>query len=453
MRTVGTGWSGFGCTRTIRPVVRSPTSAVLSGIIVSPTGARRCVATTSGSPVPVRPGDGDWPGAVLPGCWPAPGELGDSDGTGMIGVSCTPGPSPFVPKPGLGSQVGSDDFACAQPVSSSPAAPTSSQDRARRMTTSLPGDPVGPCTCPVRGGCPDDHPNRDRIVAARRLPSTRPVRHDHRTWEGTMSGEGLDNGAELSRRSLLRLVGGGLLVSAGLGALDSAVGPPAQAAPVTRTAPPAWQRRWHHPIESLVRFEHRMPHLHRPRKAIMLTIDDGPHAEWTPKYLRLLAKYDVHATFCMIGRQIHPLRHIVHDVAARGHAIANHTWNHDEALTYGSAAHIRSEIHRTSVAIHRAAGVWPTQFRAPGGVWGPPLFDELVRQRLMPLGWDIDPADWSRPGTAAIESAMLRARTHDIILCHDGGGDRSETYRALKRVIPTLLHRGHTFVTLPKLTA
>jgi peptidoglycan/xylan/chitin deacetylase (PgdA/CDA1 family) len=269
-----------------------------------------------------------------------------------------------------------------------------------------------------------------------------------------MNDERGDDGRELSRRSLLRIGAGGLLLSAGLGALDQLVGVPAGAAPASVHAVPAWKaRRWHHPIESLVRFEHRMPHVHAPRKAIMLTIDDGPHAEWTPKYLKLLAKYDVHATFCMIGRQIHPLRHIVKDVAEHGHVIANHTWNHDEALTYGSREHIRREIERTTAAIHRAAGVVPTQFRAPGGVWGRPLFTELLHQHLMPLGWNIDPTDWARPGTAAIESAMLKARTHDIILCHDGGGDRSETYHALKKVIPTLLHRGHTFVTLPTLKA
>ncbi len=263
-----------------------------------------------------------------------------------------------------------------------------------------------------------------------------------------MSDAGVDEDGALSRRSLLRLGASGLLLSAGLGALDQLVSVPASAAAHPR---PAWERRWHHPIESLVGFEHRMPHVPGPRKAIMLTIDDGPHPEWTPKYLRLLAKHNVHATFCMIGRQVHPLRHIVKDVAEHGHVIANHTWDHDEALTYGSTRHIRTEIARTSAAIHRAAGVVPTQFRAPGGVWGRPLFTELLHQRMMPLGWNIDPTDWARPGTAAIESAMLRARTHDIILCHDGGGDRSQTYHALRKVIPTLLHRGHAFVTLPML--
>jgi peptidoglycan/xylan/chitin deacetylase (PgdA/CDA1 family) len=67
----------------------------------------------------------------------------------------------------------------------------------------------------------------------------------------------------------------------------------------------------------------------------------------------------------------------------------------------------------------------------------------------VPLDWDIDPRDWARPGTSWIVYAMLAAQPGDIILCHDGGGDRSQTYAALKTVIPQLRARGLKFVTLP----
>jgi peptidoglycan-N-acetylglucosamine deacetylase len=215
------------------------------------------------------------------------------------------------------------------------------------------------------------------------------------------------------------------------------------------THPPAWARRWRSPISRLDDFTHRSPSTHFARRAVMLTIDDGPSAEWTPKYLGLLKKHHVQATFCMIGSQVHPNRHLARSVVEHGHVIANHSWTHDEQLPSRTTARIRSEIERTSHAIHAATGFVPSQYRAPGGSWGPRIYDELARQQLMPLGWDIDPRDWARPGTAAIESVMLRARQHDIILCHDGGGDRGQTYRALETVIPALLHRGYEFVTLP----
>jgi peptidoglycan-N-acetylglucosamine deacetylase len=206
---------------------------------------------------------------------------------------------------------------------------------------------------------------------------------------------------------------------------------------------------WSRPVYRLDDYLHRYRHTHFPRRAIMLTIDDGPSPVWTPRYLRLLAHHQVPATFCMIGRQVHPNRSIAREVIDHGHVIANHTWSHDEALETRSDAQLRSEIERASVAIHRATGFVPAQFRAPGGVWGHRVMLELARQNMVPLGWDIDPRDWQTPGSGYIESKMLAAGPHDIILCHDGGGDRSQTYAALKRVIPALLDRGYHFVTLP----
>lgn len=209
----------------------------------------------------------------------------------------------------------------------------------------------------------------------------------------------------VNRRSVLLGVAG-LVVGSMATATD------ASAQPVLRTSTPvpAWAKRWNAPIYDLDDFLRRDRTARYPHKSVMLTIDDGPSAEWTPRYLRLLAKYHVRATFNMIGEQVKPNKTIVRAVASEGHVIANHTWTHDEALPYGSVEHIRSEIVRTNEVLHDVAGYVPTTFRAPGGVWGPRVFDELARLHMMPLDWDIDPRDWARPGVGAITSAMLAAR-------------------------------------------
>lgn len=181
----------------------------------------------------------------------------------------------------------------------------------------------------------------------------------------------------------------------------------------------------------------------------MLTIDDGPHPVWTPKYLRLLARYHVPATFSVIGRQVVQYPQLVKAAVSEGHHVANHTFSHPLNLPQLGPARIHQELHDTNDAVVSATGFHPRQFRAPGGVWGPDVFAEVSREHMMPLGWDIDPRDWSLPGIAHIRSAMLAARPHDIILCHDGGGNRSETYAALTTVLPALLARGWRFITLP----
>ena len=76
------------------------------------------------------------------------------------------------------------------------------------------------------------------------------------------------------------------------------------------------------------------------------------------------------------------------------------------------------------------------------------MFDTAARHGLEPIDWDVDPRDWARPGVPAITRRLLRANPGDILLCHDGGGDRSQTYAALTRVLPELKARGLTFVSL-----
>jgi peptidoglycan/xylan/chitin deacetylase (PgdA/CDA1 family) len=66
----------------------------------------------------------------------------------------------------------------------------------------------------------------------------------------------------------------------------------------------------------------------------------------------------------------------------------------------------------------------------------------------VPLDWSDDPRDWTRPGVQSIVNHLVAARPGQIQLCHDGGGDRSQTFTALQTVIPNLLSRGYTFVAL-----
>src|SRR5205823_15035679 len=64
----------------------------------------------------------------------------------------------------------------------------------------------------------------------------------------------------------------------------------------------------------------------------------------------------------------------------------------------------------------------------------------------------IDTRDWSRPGTGAIVRAAIPGRGRGaIVLMHDGGGDRSQTVRAVERLVPALRARGYRFATVGSL--
>jgi peptidoglycan/xylan/chitin deacetylase (PgdA/CDA1 family) len=182
-------------------------------------------------------------------------------------------------------------------------------------------------------------------------------------------------------------------------------------------------------------------------KAIALTIDDGPSPVYTPQVLRLLARYRITATFSMIGIQAQAYPAMAREVAAAGHLIANHTWTHLN-LQLLPPALVTEQMTRAADAIHAATGRVPDLFRAPYGAWSPFVLTQCAKTGMTPLGWSVDPRDWSRPGVPSIVANIMR-NTHSgsIILEHDGGGNRSQTVAALKIVIPRLLAAGYHFRT------
>jgi peptidoglycan/xylan/chitin deacetylase (PgdA/CDA1 family) len=185
-------------------------------------------------------------------------------------------------------------------------------------------------------------------------------------------------------------------------------------------------------------------------KALALTFDDGPDPRWTPQVLRWLAGYHVHATFCLVGRHVAAHPELVRAIVRGGHALCNHTWSHDEDLGRRSPDVIRGEIARTQQAIYAAAGVRPRLFRAPGGGWTSALVTEAHLQGLTPLRWDVDPRDWSRPGALRIYNrVMARARAGDVILLHDGYGNRSQTVWALRALLYRM-RQLHDVLALPQ---
>jgi membrane peptidoglycan carboxypeptidase len=191
-------------------------------------------------------------------------------------------------------------------------------------------------------------------------------------------------------------------------------------------------------------------HTGRGGKTVALTFDDGP-AEHTAAVLDLLRQYTVRATFCVLGEAVAADPAQLRRIVADGHALCNHSTHHDE-LGRASADRIRADIATTDAAIAAAApGATVTYFRAPYGDWG---VSAKVAQDLghTPLGWTVDPDDWTAPGVQEIVARVERQlRPGGIVLVHDGGGNRRQTVEAMRILIPRLLAAGWTF-DLPEVT-
>jgi peptidoglycan/xylan/chitin deacetylase (PgdA/CDA1 family) len=178
--------------------------------------------------------------------------------------------------------------------------------------------------------------------------------------------------------------------------------------------------------------------------SVALTFDDGPSDE-TAGLLDLLARYHIKATFCLIGEQVWHYREVVRRIVREGHTLCDHSWDHDESLGRRSAATIRADMLRTNAAIHRVVpDAKIMYFRHPGGNFTARSNRICENLGMRPLFWDVDPRDWARPGVGHIES-VVGGQTHrgSIVLSHDGGGDRSQTMAAYRRLLPALAHRFH----------
>jgi len=184
---------------------------------------------------------------------------------------------------------------------------------------------------------------------------------------------------------------------------------------------------------------------------IALTFDDGPSSVYTAQILAILKREGVSATFFVIGSNASHYPELVAQEVQQGHVVGNHTWSHANLKNLSSAA-VRNELQGTSSEIYADTGVYPVVFRPPGGNFNSSVQAIAASLGLSTVLWNVDPRDWSRPGSDAIIKTVLNT-THNgsIILLHDGGGDRSQTVAALPTIIATLVQRGFQFVTIPQM--
>ncbi|MFD9458734.1 polysaccharide deacetylase family protein [Streptomyces sp. NPDC059985] len=187
---------------------------------------------------------------------------------------------------------------------------------------------------------------------------------------------------------------------------------------------------------------------------IAITIDDGPDPRWTPQVLEVLKENHVRATFCMIGTQARAHPDLVRQVAAAGHRLCDHSVDHDVTMDHKPVDYQSRQILDGKKMIEEAApGVSVDYYRAPGGAFTPESRAIAAANGMRPLGWTVDPKDWSKPGLDAIVSAVEKdLPTRPTVLFHDGGGDRSETVAALRQYLPWLSAQGYHF-TFPVRTA
>jgi peptidoglycan/xylan/chitin deacetylase (PgdA/CDA1 family) len=177
---------------------------------------------------------------------------------------------------------------------------------------------------------------------------------------------------------------------------------------------------------------------------VALTFDDGP-AGPTLTLLDMLAKAGAPATFFVVGVNAQYQPALLQRMAAEGHEIGNHTYDHRD-LTTLSAEQIAAQWRTTSEIVAAATGLTPAFFRPPYGV-----SNETVRSVVKApfILWSVDPRDWADRDTATVARRVLEtARAGDIVLLHD---IYVTSVDAVPAIIAGLRQRGFTLVTVSTL--
>jgi peptidoglycan-N-acetylglucosamine deacetylase len=182
----------------------------------------------------------------------------------------------------------------------------------------------------------------------------------------------------------------------------------------------------------------------RDRKIVALSFDDGP-SDYTDDFLAVLREKGVHATFFEIGEAMSGHGATMRRILAEGHELGDHTMGHVELPGH-------SQIAGAAERIEDYTHFEPCLFRPPGGAVNSSVIADAGGLGMRTITWDVDPRDWTNPGTSAIYNTVVdNTRPGSVVLMHDGGGPRGETLAALPAIIDTLRGRGYRFATVSEL--
>ncbi|MEN6357046.1 MAG: polysaccharide deacetylase family protein [Armatimonadota bacterium] len=188
-------------------------------------------------------------------------------------------------------------------------------------------------------------------------------------------------------------------------------------------------------------------------KVCALTYDDGPHPKYTPEILAILKRYNVKATFFMIGRDMEKYPDVVKDVLEQGDVIANHTYTHPRNIEANTQAQVIKELEKCEDVIERMTGKRAHLFRPPRGMIDGMVFTIAEEEGYRTVLWTVCADHHDAPTPEAMAKRVIQhIRPGAVILAHDGSfPSRWKDVAATPLIIEELRKKGYRFVTVPEL--
>ena len=186
----------------------------------------------------------------------------------------------------------------------------------------------------------------------------------------------------------------------------------------------------------------------KEEKVISLTFDAAWGNEDTGTLIDILDRYDIKATFFVVGEWVDKYPDSVKALSDAGHEVMNHSDTHPDMVKL-TADEMKQQIMSCNEKISAITGKSPTLFRAPYGSYNNQLIKTLDSLGMYCVQWNIDSLDWKDPSVdQLINNVVSRATPGSICLFHNAA---SNTPQALPTIIEKLLADGYTFVPVSQL--
>lgn len=193
-------------------------------------------------------------------------------------------------------------------------------------------------------------------------------------------------------------------------------------------------------------------------RMLALTFDDGPNEPYTSQLLDVLSQRGVRATFFLVGANAARSSETVRRIAAEGHEVGNHSWEHAFWRMFSRQAFLAG-VERTQDVLYGLTGERPRLFRFPWLYEPARIAHSLRAEGLRPIGgvFGAFGETLQLDAERLAKHALGKARPGAILIFHDGynakGAYRGSTVRAMKLLLPKLEENGFRFVTVSELVA
>ena len=186
----------------------------------------------------------------------------------------------------------------------------------------------------------------------------------------------------------------------------------------------------------------------RDDKVVAISFDAAWGNEDTQTLIDILNKYNINATFFVVGDWVDKYPESVQALSENGNEVMNHSSNHAH-FSKLSNSDIVSDISACNDKIEAVTGVKPTLFRCPYGEYDDHVITAINSMGMTAIQWDVDSLDWKGISAAEIQKRVLsKVQPGSIVLFHNAAENTPE---ALPGIIESLLADGYKFVPISKI--